>query len=150
MNRREIMEITGELIDSAKAAVLSFDGGGGRPEVRWMTPALLKDCPFSIFSVTFPKSPKIEKLLKNPQVEWMIQNPSLTKIINVRGRVKILEDPGACCRVMEQLASRLTAFWKVNPESTDFVVLETIIEEAVCFMPMKGTFEKVTFREVDE
>jgi uncharacterized pyridoxamine 5'-phosphate oxidase family protein len=47
--------------------------------------------------------------------------------------------------VMEHLAKRLTVFWKVNTEKTDFIVLETIIKEATYFQPMKGHKETVQF-----
>ena len=50
-------------------------------------------------------------------------------------------------QVMEAIGRKLTVFWKVNKQSTDFVILETIIDEACWFTPMKGEREVVSFRQ---
>ena len=46
---------------------------------------------------------------------------------------------------MEILGPRLIVFWKANLHADEFVVIETIIEEAIFFEPMKGTRQTVRF-----
>ena len=45
---------------------------------------------------------------------------------------------------MEAVGKKLTAFWKVN-STMDFIILETVIEEATYLSPMKGIREVVHF-----
>ena len=44
----------------------------------------------------------------------------------------------------EALGQRLFTFWRVNPQS-DFIVLETVVEQATYFTPMTGQRVTVTF-----
>ncbi|MCP4402905.1 MAG: pyridoxamine 5'-phosphate oxidase family protein, partial [bacterium] len=78
-------------------------------------------------------------------VQWMIQTRALDRVINLKGKINVLENPSIRSEVMEHLGRQLTVFWRVNTEDTNFIVLETIIEEATYFRPMKGLKETITF-----
>ena len=75
----------------------------------------------------------------------MIQSRSLEKVITVNGRVNVIENSAMKAEVLEAIGPRLPVFWKVNPDPDTLVVLETIIDEGTCFIPMKGTKETVNF-----
>lgn len=147
MNKLEMMRKIGSVLDESKTGILTTIDAEGKPHARWMTPVLLDQWPDAVFAVTSPEFPKIAQLNKNPQVEWMIQTRSLDQIINVRGAINVLDNPSMKAHVMEAIGRKLTVFWKVNKQSTDFVILETIIDEACWFSPMKGEREVVSFRQ---
>ena len=98
-----------------------------------------------MFAITRPGSQKVEQLRNNPLAEWMIQSRELNQVINIRGTVEIIDNPALKTEIMEVLGSRLTAFWKVDPSKTGFVVLETRIIEAIYYQPMKGSKERIPF-----
>ncbi len=133
MYKYEFFNCLDSLIADAQTAILATVDEDGRPKMRWMTPTTLKDRQGFIYCVTAKSSKKIDELNKNPRVEWMIQSRALDRIINIKGYV-----------------NRLNVFWKINFEDTEFVVLETVLEEAVYFEPMKGRTEKIYFGEEDK
>ena len=146
MKKHEILNTIEKLIDESKVGVMASICKDGKPHVRWMTPTTLKGRPGVIFAVTAPGTCKTEHISENPDVEWMFQNKTLNEIVQVRGRVNLLENPSIKAEVMQILGKRLQVFWKIN-EETDFVVLETVIEEAEYFHPIKGIKETVVFKD---
>lgn len=146
MNQQEMMTKIEEIIEDSKAGVLASVDAQGRPHVRWMTPVVLGQWPDTIFAVTAPHFPKILQLDANNQVEWMIQTRALDQVVNVRGHMDILDNPSLKAQVMEAIGKRLTVFWTVNKDSTDFVILETVIDEAAWTVPIKNLKEIVTFQ----
>lgn len=147
MNNQEMMNKIEAVLEDAKAGILTTVDIEGRPHARWMTPVVLAPWPEIIFAVTSPDFPKILQLDANNNVEWMIQTRALDQIINVRGGINILDNPSLKAQVMEAIGKKLTVFWKINNEKTDFVILETIIDEASWYAPMKGMREVVRFRK---
>ena len=145
MDTAEITQKIGAIIEEAKTAVLTTVDEHGRPHARWMTPTLLRGRPGALFAVTSPLFVKVLQLGAHPEVEWLLQTPALTEIVSITGRVNILDNPALKCEVTDAIGRRLTVFWRVNVETTDFVVLETVIEEATYFRPMKGMRETVRF-----
>lgn len=145
MNEAEILNITARILENTHAGILATTGEDCKPHATWMSPAFLKGRPGVIFTVTSPHSKKIANLKKNPHVEWMFQNPGLDKIVNIRGRINILNNPSITREVMEYLGQNLNIFWKANREAMDYVVLETIIEEASYCCPTRGVKETVLF-----
>ena len=146
MNQQELMNKLDAVIEDAKSAVLATSDSKGTPCLRWMTPIVLKWRPATLFCFTRPDTQKIEHIEAHPQVEWLIQNRALTEIINVRGTVTALDNPALKNEIIEKLGPRLTMFWKVDLEKTDFVVLETIIHEATYYQPIKCVRETVKFK----
>lgn len=147
MKPNQLMMIVDEILNSAKAAVLATIDENGDPCIRWMTPAVLKGRPGTLFTITAPGQDKVCQIKENSRVEWMIQSPSLAKVINLKGKVNVLRNPAIKSEVMENIGDRLTVFWRVNPSQlTDYVVLETVIEEGTYYLPMKGKKETVDFK----
>lgn len=147
MNNHEMMNKIEAVLEDSKAGILATVDGEGRPHARWMTPVVLAQWPDAIFAITSPDFPKILQLNANNKVEWMIQTRALDQIINVRGGINILDNPSLKAQVMETIGKKLTVFWKINQEKTDFVILETVIDEASWFAPMKSLREIVKFRQ---
>ncbi len=146
MNQHEIMHKVEQILENSHTGVLATIDKDGNPRMRWMTPAVIKGRPDVLFTVASPDSEKVVQLDASAGVEWMIQTRALDQIVNLKGKVNILDNPSIRSEVMEHLAKKLSMYWKVNPEKTHFIVLETIIEEATFFLPMKGHKETVHFR----
>jgi general stress protein 26 len=145
MNQNELMYKVEQILNDSNAGILATIDKDGTPRVRWMTPAILKGRLNALFAVTSPEFEKVVQLDSRPEVEWMIQTRALDQIVNLRGKINILDNPSIRSEVMEHLGRKLRVFWKVNTETTEFLVLETVIEEATFFRPMKGYKETVHF-----
>ncbi len=145
MNTHDIMYKVEQILEDAHTGVLATIDEYGNPRMRWMTPAVVKGRPGVLFAVTSPDFHKVVQLNACADVEWMIQTRALDQIVNLRGKINVLDNPSIRTEVMEHLARQLTVFWRVNTENTDFIVLETILEEATYFRPMKGYKETVHF-----
>ncbi|NLN41018.1 MAG: pyridoxamine 5'-phosphate oxidase family protein [Clostridiales bacterium] len=150
MYKYEFFNCLDSLIADAKTAILATVDDDGRPKMRWMTPTTLKDRQGFIYSVAAKNSKKIDELSKNPKVEWMIQSRALDRIINIKGHINIIDNPSMKTEILQSIGKRLNVFWKINLENTEFVVLETVLEEAVYFEPMKGRTERIGFGEGDK
>ncbi len=145
VNNQEMMNKIETVLEDAKTGVLATVDAEGRPHARWMTPVVLAQWPQALFAVTSPDFPKILQLNANNKVEWLIQTRALDQIINVRGGINVLDNPSLKAQVMEAIGRKLTVFWKINKDKTDFVILETVIDEASWYAPMKGLREIVKF-----
>lgn len=150
MTIQEMMRKVEAVLEDSKAGILATVDADGHPHARWMTPVVLPQWPDSIFAVTSPQFPKVIQLDANRHVEWMIQTRSLDQVINVRGDMNVLDNPSLKAQVMEAIGRKLTVFWNINKENTDFVILETVIDEACWSAPMKGRKEVVDFRRKGE
>ena len=146
MNQHEMMYKVEQILETTPTGVLATIDNNGNPRMRWMTPAVIKGRPDVLFAITSPDFAKVMQLNAHADVEWMIQTRALDQIVNLRGKINVLDNPAIRSEVMEQLAKKLTVFWRVNTERTDFLVLETIIAEATFFRPMKGYKETVRFQ----
>jgi hypothetical protein len=58
--------------------------------------------------------------------------------------INVLDVTTLKTEIVEALGQRLFTFWRVNPQS-DFIVLETVVEQATYFTPMTGQRVTVTF-----
>ena len=145
MEKKQFFGKLEEILNISKTAVLSTTDFDGKSHMRWMTPVVLKDRSDCIYCVASRGSDKIKHLENNNSVEWLISTPSLNEIININGTIDIIDNPALKTEIIELIGHRLTVFWKVNLEKAEFVVLETKIDRAVYFDPMKGAKEKITF-----
>jgi len=145
MTQQELMYKVEQILEDVRTGILATIDEQGNPQMRWMTPSLIKGRPNVLFAVTSPHFRKVVQLNANAKVQWMIQTRAIDEVVNLRGTINVLEHPSIRAEVMEQLGKQLTVFWRVNSEHTDFIVLETIIEEAIYFRPMKGAKETVSF-----
>ena len=113
--------------------------------IRWMTPILIRGRKGVIYAVTPQNSRKVQHILHNPDVTWMIQTRSLSQVINIYGKTNVIENPSLKTELLETVGDRLTMFWKINEEIDEFVVLETVIEKASYYEPLKGSSYTIQF-----
>lgn len=144
MNIQEIMNRIAEILDDAKTGILATADPSGRPHMRWMTPVLVHGRPGTIFAVTSPQFAKAVHLASHPEAEWMLQTRALDEIVNMKCKINTIDNPSMKAEILEAVGKKLTVFWKVN-KNTDLIILETVIEEAIYFSPMKGIKEIVRF-----
>lgn len=133
------------IMDEVKTGLLATVDGEGKPHMRWMTPTILKDRSGAIYAITSKNFAKREQLDKNPKVEWMFQSRSLNKIIYIDGSVNLIDNSSMRNEVLEVVGPRLRVFWNVNTDETSLIVLETVMESGLMFLPMKGIKEQVKF-----
>ncbi len=145
METHELLNRLETIVDEAKTAILATVDSAGCTHMRWMTPAVLKHRPGAIFTFSAPDAPKVEQVHAAGCAEWMFQTRDLRQIINVAGPARVLDNPALKSELMEILGPRLIVFWKANLNADEFVVIETVIEEATFFEPMKGTRQTVHF-----
>lgn len=144
MDMQELMASLERILNAAKSAVLATVDAEGRPQMRWMTPTVLHGREGVLYAVTSPRFAKVAQLGASPQVQWMVQTPSLDEVVTLTGRINIVDNPSLKAEITEVIGRRLSVFWRVNTEPTEFVVLETVIEEATLFFPMTGKRETLT------
>lgn len=145
MTQEEIMTEIDVIIDESKTAILASTTREGLPRMRWMTPTLLKDRKKSIFAVTSPSFAKVNEVNGKPDVEWMFQTANLSTIITVQGIATVIENASLKAEILEAIGRRLTAFWKLNEDSRNLIVIETVINRATYFLPMKGLKRTIAF-----
>ena len=143
MTKQEVLNTLEMILNEAHTAVLATTDQDGKPHIRWMTPALLRGRTGVIYAVTSPRFGKVVQLEAHPEVEWMFQTPILDTIVTVRGRINIVDNPSILSEVLETLGSFMRSVWKLKGDERGLLVLETIIEEAIYYKPMKGVKEVV-------
>ena len=145
MTQHEIMRELAEVVADTKTGVMATVDGEGKPHIRWMTPAVLKDRQTALFAVTCPHFTKTAHLAANPKVEWMMQSRQFEKVFQVRGVVNLLDNPSMKSEVLEELGPRLNVFWHVVCDASEFVVVETVIEEITLYEPLRNHRTTVKF-----
>ena len=138
MNTRAMLDAMERVLDISRIAILATADAAGRPHVRWMTPTVVRGRDGYLYAVTSPDFHKAAEAEGNPAVEWLVQTKSLDEILTVRGNMTVVDDPTAKAEVLEAIGGNLGVFWKMNPDETNLVVLETVIDEIVRLKPMTG------------
>jgi pyridoxamine 5'-phosphate oxidase len=144
MTKRELVSKINDLIEDARCAVLASITSENEPRIRWMTPTFLPGEDRMMYAITNPESNKIHDMENNENVSWMFQMKDLSEIVNVRGKMNIIDNPSLKAEIIELIGARIHIIWRLNPES-DFIVLETVIEEGIYFNPMRSVCETVKF-----
>ncbi|MBN1687419.1 MAG: pyridoxamine 5'-phosphate oxidase family protein [Spirochaetales bacterium] len=147
MNKTTFVSLLGAIMDEAKTAVMATVDKKGRPHMRWMTPTLLSGRSGAIYAVTSPEFEKVKHLSANPQSSWIFQTKLLNRIATASGPVNVIDNSAMKAEVLEGIGRRLNVFWRVNVDPSSLVVLETVIEEAEYFEPMKNIHERISFKE---
>jgi len=137
MEFREILSDLKSLLSESKVGTLATIDEDGYPHSRWMTPAFLPRLPGRIYALTGPRFDKARFIKANPKVEWTFQSRTLDRIITLRGKASVLDEPGIKVEVMEAIGPNLEVFWRVNPKAGELVVLETLVETATLFLPLR-------------
>lgn len=143
MDVNAMLDVMERLIEKSSVAVLANVDQQGQPRMRWMTPALIRGRKGYLYALTAPDFSKTAELSEQPAVEWMLQGPALREILRIRGKVELIDNPALKADVLEALGRRLGTFWKSNPDASNMIVLETIIEEFVYYQPMQDQKHQV-------
>jgi len=138
MDASAILNVMEEIIDDSHTGVLSTVDGDGHPRARWMTPTVIRGREGFIYTVSVPTFRKTSDIESHPGVEWMFQTRSLNQVLNARGRAQVIDNPALKSEVLESIGGHMTVFWRINPDTSDFIVIETQIEELEYFQPTKG------------
>lgn len=146
MTEIQLPELLRTLIDDAKTALL-ITSNPDYPDARWMTPVVLDSNPLRVYSVTGRDFIKTAQIYDNEKTTWMFQSRLLDKIIKIKGKTKILNDEDLLQKALSGLAERLDIFWKINKDETKLVLLETVIEKADVFFPLKAEHHAFAFKE---
>ena len=147
-DKHEIMGLIDTIIEENRVAVLAVDTGGA-PHLRWMTPGCIHERPGTIFMVSSSRFSKVEQIQNNPNAELMVQSRALDKIINIRGKINLLNNPSIRSETLECIGRHLHTFWNLNQPENELVVLELVIEQAVVYLPQKGSRISVDFSGED-
>jgi general stress protein 26 len=145
MEKGELLNILEKIIDEEKTAILATVGDDGRPRMRWVSPVMIPGRRGAIYMVASENSVKVKQALSNPHAQWLFQTRALHRIVTVDGSINVVNNPSLRSEVLEVVSPRLRAFWKINMEERDLMVLETIIERAIYYVPMKGRKEEIVF-----
>ena len=144
MDLRSMLDSVERLLGGSKIAVLATVDEDGRPRMRWMTPGLIRGRDGYLYAVTSPEFAKAAQISGSPKVEWMIQSKSLDEIINVKGYIHVIDNPSVKAEVLEAIGGHLGTFWKLNPDESKMVVLETVVETITHFKPVSGQRTEIT------
>ncbi|MFW6214657.1 MAG: pyridoxamine 5'-phosphate oxidase family protein [Alkalispirochaetaceae bacterium] len=132
-----------QVLESSHTGVLTTIDSAGRPRSRWMSPTVVRGRTGFLYTLTSPEFEKVEELNHNSSVTWLLQTKSLDKVLEVVGKAQVIDNPALKSEVLEAIGGHLTTFWRVNPDATQLVVVETVIEEMTIFEPMKATKERI-------
>jgi len=131
------------VLEDSKIAVLATVDPQGRPHMRWMTPGLVRGREGFLYAVTSPEFRKTQEVDGNPSVEWMLQTKSLDEIVTLKGAMSIIDNPSVKAEVIEAIGGHLSTFWKMNPDESRMVVLETAIDEIRVVKPTTGARHEI-------
>ena len=145
MEIQELLNRLDDILDEAKTAVLATTDSAGQTHMRWMSPVILKHRGGSIFAFSAAATLKIQQIEATHQAEWMIQRRDLRQIVNIHGTTRVVDNPALKAELMDILGPRLATFWRANAGLDEFVVIETVIEQAVFFVPMEGARQALQF-----
>ncbi len=145
MDTRAMLDSMERVLEKSGIGILATVDADDRPHVRWMTPAVVRGRDGFLFAVTSPEFKKAAEASGNPAVEWQIQTKSLDEIVTVRGQMSVVDNAAAKAEVLEAIGGKLGTFWKINPDESSLVVLETAIEEIIYFKPTSGDRSSAQF-----
>lgn len=132
------LEVLHSLVGEVHVGLLISQGQDSYPDSRWMTVTLLEREPHCLYSVSIAGTKKTQEITSQDKVSWSFQSPSLDRIVNVRGRASILDNPRLKAEILENLGSQLENFWKINPDPGKLVVIETYVKKATLYLPKEN------------
>jgi general stress protein 26 len=145
MEAREIMDRVRAILDAHGVGILATVGADGKPHIRWLTPVVFSGRRGVIYALTIPGFPKVAQLKVNPCAEWMFQSPTLDEVVTARGKINLVDNPSLRSETLEAIGPRLRSLWRLSRDAKDFIVLETVLEEATHYLPMQGVKRVVSF-----
>ena len=123
-----------QLANGSRPGALATVDHDGRPHIRWM--ATLSLCEFPhLYSLTSPKSRKVEHIRANPKVSWMFTTEGSTMVVNMWGTATIVTDKTAVNRIWEMVEDKSNAFFLTLDATDGVTVIDTLIEDIECVVP---------------
>ncbi|MFH2115295.1 MAG: pyridoxamine 5'-phosphate oxidase family protein [Spirochaetota bacterium] len=135
MKERIPLEALRSLVGDVHIGLLVTRGRDSYPDSRWMTVTLLEREHRCLYTVSTAGTRKIKDIEADARVAWSFQTPSLDRIVSVRGKAGVLDNPRLKAEVLENLGGRLENFWKINPDPGKLVVIETYAESITLYLP---------------
>lgn len=123
-----------QLANGTRPGVLATVDENGCPQVRWMATLSLREFPH-LYSLTSPKSRKVEHIRMNPKVSWMFTTEGSTMVVNMAGTATIVTDKTAVNRIWEIVEDKSNAFFLTLDCSEGVTVIDTLIEDIECVAP---------------
>ena len=105
-----VVDLAKKLADGKRPGILATVDEHGMPHMRWMATLSLHDFP-RLYTITSPKSRKIEHIKNNPNVSWMFSNEELNVIVNLRGKARLTNDSGKVQHVWKLLEDKSKAYF---------------------------------------
>ncbi len=143
MTQTELLSVLERMLETNPYAVLSTAGPDGQPRARWMAPGLVRGRPGFLYCFTGAAFHKVDELSRNDRVEWLLGSPDHSEILNVEGRMVVLDNPALKAEVQEAIGAKLATFWKLEDDPSAVVVLETVITRFRYSRPSDGEIEEV-------
>ncbi|MCE0498781.1 MAG: pyridoxamine 5'-phosphate oxidase family protein [Methylacidiphilales bacterium] len=129
------IDLAKKLADGKRPGILGTVDQQGMPHMRWMATLSLHDFPL-LYTITSPKSRKIEHIRHNPSVSWMFSDDTMTMIVNLRGKARIADDAGKMLHVWNLLEDKSKAYFlSIGADGLGYAVIETEIEDIDCIVP---------------
>ena len=144
MDSRFMLNTLERVLESSRIAILATVDPEGRPHMRWMTPGTVRGRDGFLYALTSPDFQKTRQIDGNPAVEWMLQSRSLDEIVQLTGTMSMIDNPSVKAEVLEAIGGHLSAFWRMNPDESKMVVLETSIEKIRYVKPTAGEHHEIT------
>lgn len=145
MDSKSMLDALDRVLEKSKIAILATVDSDGCPHTRWMTPAIVRGREGFLYAVTSPDFEKAQQIDGNPKVQWMLQSKSLDEIITACGTMSIIDNPSVKAEVLEAIGGHLATFWKMNPDESNMVVLETSLDLVKYNKPMTGERHEIRF-----
>ena len=129
------IELAKKLADGKRPGILATVDEYGTPHLRWMATLSLHEFPL-LYTITSPTSRKIRHINDHPSVSWMFSNEEMNVIVNIRGKGRVINDPGKMQQIWKLLEDKSRAYFlSIAANGPGFAVIETEIEEIDCIAP---------------
>ena len=145
MTKEELLAKFRLVLDESPQALLATVTADGFPSMRHMTPAMTKGNDGCLYAITAGSFPKVQDLVQHPQVSWLLTSPKTREIYSFRGRIALVEAPQFKAELLEEIGQGLENFWRLNPDSSDLVCLETRLLSGEYFNPKTAEKVQITF-----
>lgn len=143
MTHTELLAVLERMLEVSPYAVLATAGADAQPRARWMAPGTVRGRPGFLYCFTGAGFRKVEELSANDRVEWLCTSPDHSEVLQVEGRMVVLDNPALKAEVQEAIGARLATFWSLEEDPGDVVVLETVITRIRYSRPSEGHREEV-------
>jgi general stress protein 26 len=138
MNANQFLNEVLQIIEDSGRGLLATISTNGYPAMRWMNPVFLPGRLFWLYCATSKNFPKVADVGNNPKVSWLFTNQKTGELYSIRGKIRVIDNPRFSSEIIEELGRRLENFWRLQPDSSQLIVLETEIESGEYFNPKTG------------